>query len=264
MSDRTFRIKTPPFKGDDVKAWEQELRELFNGIGIDAPIVANGVYGDIDRSYTKSFIYAIGMDPEDVLDHGVTPGVRSLLRNWKQRQSKLEEREMKRRTDWRRRLRLRYDRMRDENQGDVSLFVQKLLQDSWGYHPGVHDGIDLITLPDVPVFAPVRAKIFDVRSGGWWRLGAPSPSVAAKGDGIVQMTILEDLGPFKKGYHIGFGHVEKAVVKEGQVVPAGKMIARSGFANAWHVHLVYNNGTTTKGIGNRNPRAIVEYSKRHG
>lgn len=261
---RTFKLTTPQMRGKDVEAWEKELKELFNNIGIDAPIVPNGVYGDIDRSYTKSFVYAIGMNPDDVLEHGVTPGVRTLLRHWRERQSKMEEKVMNDRKDWRRRLRERYEKIRDQDNGRISSFLQKILQDSWGYHPGVHDGIDLISLPDVPIFAPVRARIFDVRSGGWWRLGAPSPSIAAKGDGIVQMEVLDGKGPFHQGWHIGLGHAEKARVHEGQIVKPGQIVAHTGFANAWHIHLVYNDGSTTKGIGNHNPRAIVDYSEQHG
>lgn len=264
VEPRTFKLKSPQMKGGDIKAWEEELKELFKGIGINAPIVPNGVYGDIDRSYTKSFVYAVGMDPEDVLERGVTPAVRTLLRHWKKRQSDVEDRRMKARVDWRRRLRERYAKVEQEGNGKVSSFLQKVLQDSWGYHPGVHDGIDLISLPDVPIFAPVRCKVFDVRSGGWWRLGAPSIAIAAKGDGIVQMQILENLGPFKKGYHIGLGHAEKAFVKVGDVVNAGQKVAHTGFANAWHIHLVYNDGSTTRGVGNCDPRAIVDYSEKHG
>lgn len=249
-------------QGNDVKGWERELKDIFASIDIDAPIVADGVYGDIDRSYTRSLCYAFGIDWDEAMEDGITPELRTKLRH--RRLTQIEQKRMDERVDWRRRLRRRYTKLSDANQGDVSLFVQKLLQDSWGYHPGVHDGIDLITLPDVPVFAPVRMKIFDVRSGGWWRLGAPAPAIAAKGDGIVQGEILQNVGPFKKGHHLGFGHAEKARVREGQIVQAGTIIAHSGMANAWHIHLVENDGSTTKGIGNRNPRAIVEYSKRHG
>lgn len=265
MSDRIFKVESPHMRGDDVKAWEKELKELFSGIGIDAPIVADGVYGDIDRSYVKSFCHAIGLDASAFLVHGVTPNLRTWLRHWKNSQSANEARLMEERVDWRRKLRDRYAKLHDANQGETSVFLKKLLQDSWGYHPGVHDGIDLISLPDVPIYAPVRAKVIDVRSGGWWGLGRPSnPALAAKGDGIVQLEVLETVGPFKKGYHIGLGHAEKARVTVGQVVDAGDWVANTGFANAWHIHLMYNTGDTTKGIGNVDPRAIVEYSKKHG
>lgn len=265
MSDiRTFKLQSPPMKGDDIKSWEKELKELFRGIGIDAPIVANGVYADIDRSYTKSFAHAVGLDANKLLEHGVTPNVRSDLRHWKVRQTVNQGLLMAERVDWRRRLRDRYGKIRDHGQGEVSLFLKKLLADSWGYHPGVHDGIDLISLPDVPIYAPVDCKVIDVRSGGWWGLGAPSdPQLRAKGDGIVQLEILETLGPFKKGDHIGLGHAEKARVREGDLVKAGHWVANTGFANAWHIHCMQNDGSTMKGIGNKNPKPMVDYSIKH-
>jgi murein DD-endopeptidase MepM/ murein hydrolase activator NlpD len=265
MSDRTFKLQDKPIKGDDVKAWEQELKELFKGIGIDAPIVPNGVYADIDRSYTKSFVHAIGLNVDDVLDQGVTPEVRTFLRHWREHLDPAQQHVMDARKDWRRRLRDRYGKIRDHGQGDVSLFIKKLLADSWGYHPGIHDGIDLISLPDVPIYAPVKCKVVDVRSEGWWNLGAPKdPILRAKGDGIVQLEILETVGPFKKGYHIGLGHAEKARVREGQVVEAGHWVANTGFANAWHIHDMLNDGTVgTRGIGNRDPKPCVDYSIKH-
>lgn len=266
MADpRTFKIQDNPMKGDDVKAWEQELKELFKGIGIDAPIVANGTYADIDRSYTKSFCYAIGInDVDDAMSNGVTPSLRTYLRHWRTRHSDAEDKRMDERKDWRRRLRDRYGKIRDANQGDVSLFIKKLLADSWGYHPGIHDGIDLISLPDVPIYAPVKCKVVDVRSSGWWGLGAPSdPVLRAKGDGIVQLEVLETIGPFKRGDHIGLGHAEKARVHEGQVVSAGHWVANTGFANAWHIHCMQNDGSTMKGIGNKNPKPMVDYSIKH-
>lgn len=263
MSDpRTFKINNPRMKGPDVVAWEKELIELYDGIGIDAPIVSDGVYGDIDRSYTQSLCYAFGIDHVEAMKRGVTPELRTKLRHRKLTDA--EKKRMDDRVEWRRRLRERYARLAREG-AQVSTMVQKILQDSWGYHPGVHDGIDIITLPDVPGFAPVKSKVIDVRQDGWWRLGAPKdPTIRSKGDGIVQLEVLETVGPFKKGYHIGFGHAEKIPVKVGQIVKAGQKVCHSGLANAWHWHWMLNDGSTTKGIGNIDPRAALEYTKKNG
>lgn len=259
---RTFRIQSPRMKGSDVQNWEEELKDIFLSIGIRAPIVSDGTYGDIDRSYTKSLCYALGMEPAEVMAHGITPELRVRLRHHTLTSN--EKKRMDERVDWRRRLRERYRQLAHEDQGKVSRFLLKTLQDTWGYHPGVHDGIDLISLPDVPIFAPIRAKVFDVRSGGWWSKGAPAdPTLRAKGDGIVQLEVLENEGPFKKGYHIGLGHAEKAFVEPGDVVDAGDKVAHTGFANAWHIHLMYNDGSTFKGIGNLDPRSIVDYTISH-
>lgn len=266
MSDRTFKLQKPPVKGDDVKSWEKELKALFADIGIRAPIVANGVYADIDRSYARSFVYAIGLDPNSVLKDGVTPEVRIALRHWHERITPAQAKALENRKDWRHRLRQRYHDLEQKDQGQVSTFLDKLLADSWGYHPGVHDGIDLISLPDVPIHAPFDCEVIDVRDRGWWGLGAPSnPVLKAKGDGIVQLKILENVGPVKKGWHIGLGHAEKARVKVGQRVPAGTWVANTGFANAWHIHCVLNDGTVgLRGIGNLNPQAMVDYTIKHG
>lgn len=187
------------------------------------------------------------------------------MRHWKTRQTDSDKVRMEQRVDWRRRLRDRYDRIRGEDNGHVSRFLQKIIQDTWGYHPGVHDGIDLISLPDVPIFAPVRAKVFDVRPAGWWGLGAPADAaLRSKGDGIVQLEVLDEEGPFHKGFHIGLGHAEKARVKVGDIVRPGQHVANTGFANAWHIHLMYNDGSTTRGVGNRDPKPIVDFSVKHG
>lgn len=265
MSDRIFKLDTPAMHGDDIKLWERELKGLFSDIGIRAPIVANGVYASIDRSYTRSFIYAIGLDPDKILERGITPEVRTALRNWHERITPEQTKKLNARVDWRRRLRQRYHDLDRGNQGRVSTFIDKLLADSWGYHPGIHDGIDLISLPDVPIHAPFRCKVIDVRPSGWWGLGAPTNSILrAKGDGIVQLEILETIGPVKKGWHIGLGHAEKARVKVGDIVKAGTWVANTGFANAWHIHCVLNNGKVgTRGIGNLNPQSMVDYTIKH-
>jgi murein DD-endopeptidase MepM/ murein hydrolase activator NlpD len=265
MSTRTFKLQKPPVKGDDVKAWEKELKGLFADLGIRAPIVDNGVYASIDRSYARSFVYAIGLDPDTVLKNGVTPEVRTMLRHWHERITPEQTKRIEARKDWRIRLKKRYHDIGASNQGHTSTFLDKLLQDSWGFHPGVHDGIDLISLPDVPIHAPFDCKVIDVRDRGWWGLGAPKdPILKAKGDGIVQLEVLKDVGPVKKGWHIGLGHAEKARVKVGQVVKAGTWVANTGFANAWHIHCMLNNGAFgLQGRGNIDPLPMVNYTIKH-
>jgi murein DD-endopeptidase MepM/ murein hydrolase activator NlpD len=143
--------------------------------------------------------------------------------------------------------------------------VSKIITDSWGYHPGVHDGLDVISIEGAAAFAMVKCKIIDVRASGWWGLGAPSnPSVKARGDGIVQMEVLETVGPFKRGMHIGYGHCEHARVKVGQTVQAGEVVALVGFANAAHIHLMVNDGKTTRGVGTQDPRPLVDYAVKNG
>lgn len=140
--------------------------------------------------------------------------------------------------------------------------LAKILEDSWGYHPGVHDGIDLICEPDATLYAICDAVVIDVRSGQWWGKGAPADSaLREKGNGIIQLECLVDAGPFSQGQHIGYGHAEHARVKVGQRVQAGDAIGKAGFANAWHIHLMVNDGDTSKGVGRRDPGPFVTYAR---
>lgn len=258
MSDRTFKLTSPLLmSGSDVRAWQESIVHEFARMDIKAPVVIDGIYGGDTRSFTKSLCHALGMNAAQVMEHGVTPELRTRIRN-----RLLSADEAKRRDDridWRRRLRTRYAQM---DLAKVSMLVGRVITDANDYSPPGHDGIDLITYPDVPVFAPVRARVIDVRASGWWGKGAPSdPAIKAKGDGIIQLEILETVGPFRKGHHLGYGHAEKAVVRVGQIVQSGDKIGHSGFANAWHIHFMLNDGSTSKGIGNRDPQAIVDYAQ---
>jgi murein DD-endopeptidase MepM/ murein hydrolase activator NlpD len=134
---------------------------------------------------------------------------------------------------------------------------------SWGWHPGVHDGVDLICGPEAKIYALCDAKVIDVRSSGWWGKGAQASSghPISDGDGIIQLECMIDIGPFRKGMHFGYGHAEGAVVKVGQMVRAGQHIGHAGFANAWHVHFMVNGGSTMRGVGDRDPWPFVAYAE---
>jgi len=255
MSERTFTVKKPLMEGADIKAWQKTIDKEFKHLKINCPIKADGVYGVHTRSYSSALLIARGILIKE-MEKGVTPELRTKIRKRDLTKAETKRFHSVARVKYRQELRDRW-KLRKVHQP-----VSNILADSWDYHPGVHDGIDVICKPNAAVFAMCRAKVIDVRSGGWWG-NAPSGDVS-KGDGIVQLEILETVGPFKKGYHIGYGHCEHARVKVGEIVQAGETIALAGLAVAWHVHLMYNDGSTMKGIGNRDPRAILEYSKKHG
>lgn len=255
MSERTFKVGSKVMKGSDVKAWQQLIDKEFRHLGIDCPIKKDGIYGVHTRSYTASLLKARGILLERMED-GVTPELRIKIRNRQMTAAETKRFHSKARQALRRRLK---EQWRPKK---VHAPVSSIIADSWDYHPGVHDGIDVICKPNAAVFAMVKGKVIDVRAGGWWG-NAPSGDVK-KGDGIVQLEILENVGPFKKGQHIGYGHCEHARVKVGDIVQAGEVIALAGLAVAWHIHLMLNDGSTNRGIGNRDPRAILEYSKKHG
>lgn len=254
---RTFTISSSPMKGDDIKMWQREIKNAFNEMDIDCPIVVDGVYGFATRSYMASLCYALGMDAGKAMKDGITPALRTRIRH--HQFSDTEKASANARVEWRRRLRKKY-----ESSAIIQVHrpVDKILEDSWGFHPGVHDGLDVICPPDAVCYAMVKSKIIDVRASGWW--GANPTGDVSKGDGILQMEVLETIGPFKKGFHIGYGHNEKAFVKVGQIVNAGDKVAHAGLAVAWHIHLMYNEGNTSQGRGNIDPRPILNYAVQHG
>lgn len=253
---RTFKVQSPHMQGNDVREWQKSIIDEFAKMHIDCPIRVDGDYGIATRSFTAALCRSLGMNVGKVMDHGVSPELRIRVRN--RRLTVWERARMfnPNRVDYRRKLRRRWSKL------SVSKPVAHIIADSWGYHPGIHDGIDVICNREAPCFAMVRSKVIDVRADGWWGQ-SPSGDVS-KGDGIVQLEVLEDVGPFRKGYHIGYGHCEHARVREGEIVQAGQVIAEAGLAVAWHIHLMYNDGSTNRGIGNRDPRNILEYAKRHG
>lgn len=255
MSERTFKVGSKVMRGNDVKAWQETIDKEFRHLKINCPIKKDGIYGVHTRSYSAELLKARGILIKEMAG-GITPELRIKIRNREMTAAETKRFHSKARQEYRKDLRERWKPKK------VHKPVSVIIADSWDYHPGVHDGIDVICRPHAAVYAMVKCKVIDVRAGGWWG-NAPSGDVA-KGDGIVQVEILENVGPFKKGYHIGYGHCENARVRVGEIVQPGERIADAGLAVAWHIHLMLNDGSTNRGIGNRNPRAILEYAKKHG
>jgi murein DD-endopeptidase MepM/ murein hydrolase activator NlpD len=262
--NRTFKVQKPFMQGQDVKDWQHEIKVRFKkDFGIDCPIKLDGVYGHGTRDFSAALVHAEGLSIKVRMLNGVTPELRALIREGKEPAQAKRTRDSKTRKAYRDKLKKQWARKPKKK---VHAPLAHILQDSWGYHPGIHDGEDLICLPNAPTYAMVKCKVIDVRASGWWGLGAPSdPTLKAKGDGIVQMEVLENVGPFKKGMHIGYGHNEKAVVKVGQVLEAGDRVANAGFANAWHIHLMVNNGRSgIRGVGTQDPRPLIDYAVKNG
>lgn len=139
-----------------------------------------------------------------------------------------------------------------------------ILEDSWGYKPPVHDGLDLICNPSAVLFAICDAKVVRADASGWWGKGAHASSghPVSDGDGIIVLRSRVNSGPFRKGQNFCYGHAEHATVRAGQVVKAGQVIGRAGFANAWHVHFMVNGRKDALGLGDRDPRPFVDYARR--
>lgn len=150
--------------------------------------------------------------------------------------------------------------------GAVALPVDPIISSSWGYHPGVHDGIDLITEGDDTVVAICDGVVVRASSSGWWGKGArPSNGhPISDGDGVIVLRSTTTAGPFKPGLNFVYGHAEHPSVKSGQKVKAGDKLGRAGFANAWHLHFCVNNRTDDRGVGDRDPRPFLDYARKHG
>lgn len=257
MSERTFKVDSPHMKGEDVKAWQQWLRMTFRRWDIKYPIDTDGVYDVATRSATASVAEALGLNAPYGMEDGVTPEFRTKLRD--RRFTAAEKKRFKQRVKYRRALRDRF-----EHEGHVHTPVSRIITDTWGYHPPVHDGIDLICPANATLFAICDGTVIRADASGWWGKGAPSdPALKAKGDGIIILRCSTDVGPFKRGLNMCYGHAEHATVREGQVVKAGDVIGKAGFANAWHVHFMVNGRNDTKGVGDRDPRPFTDYARSH-
>jgi murein DD-endopeptidase MepM/ murein hydrolase activator NlpD len=189
------------------------------------------------------------------MKEGVTPELRIKVRN--RDLSPDDRRRYKKRQTWRKK------KKRQFTGGAVARPVNKIIEDSWGYHPGVHDGVDIITPPDPAIYAICDATVVRV-SDDWWGLGSPGGALADRGDGIIIIRASNDVGPIRKGDNICYGHAEHPAVHVGQHVQAGHRIGHAGFANAWHIHFMVNHRSDTKGVGDRDPRPVIDYVVKHG
>lgn len=254
---RTLKIDSPPMKGEDVTAWQNLILEIGASWNVHFPLNADGVYGMATRSFGKMILFGRGFSHEQ-LDEGITPWLRQLTRDPDKRPNAVKVRaDEPARKEFRTNLRHKFS-----DDTDVAAPIGKILTMTWGFHPGVHDGLDLICGPKAPIFALCDAEVIDVRAGGWWGKN-PSGDIS-KGDGIIQIRCLTNDGPFKAGMHFGYGHAESADVKVGQRVKAGKRLGAAGLAVAWHVHLMVNHGEFgNRGKGSLDPLPFVKYALSH-
>jgi murein DD-endopeptidase MepM/ murein hydrolase activator NlpD len=255
MSERTFTLQSPHMTGNDIRQWQQTLNRQMQTWDVDYRLEVDGDYGSLTRSLTASVCHGLGLaTASDAMEHGVTPQLRIKLRN-KDLTASERERYHGERAEWRKRFRKLH-----ESKG-VSTPIVKILQSSWGWARG-HDGVDLICNANAPLLAICDAKVIRADTGGWWGKGArPSNGHAVSdGDGIVVLRSLVDVGPFKTGLNFAYGHAESPQVKVGDTVKAGEVIARAGFANAWHVHFMVNARGDAKGVGDRDPMPYVHFA----
>jgi murein DD-endopeptidase MepM/ murein hydrolase activator NlpD len=259
MSSRTFTVQSPVMTGGDIRAWQETLNRQMATWRVDYRIPEDGVYGVRTRDLTGSVAHGMGLaSAAEAMKDGVTPELRVKLRNKNLTPTEVIRFHSPGRAAWRAAFRARHAG------GGVAPPLNKILQHSWGYHPPVHDGVDLICLPDAAIFAMCAAEVIRADTSGWWGKGAPTdPAVRGKGDGIIIIRCLTVVGPFRPGLNLCYGHAEKPSVREGEVVKAGEKLGHAGFANAWHVHFMVNDNSNDRGVGDRDPWPYVDYSITH-
>lgn len=255
MADRTLKVTDPRMTGDEIRGWQDTLNRQMRTWQIDHRITADGDYGVQTRDLTATVMFGLGLDPAHMAQ-GLTPELRIKIRN---KDLSVKERALfTARAAWRAKLRKRYEH------AVVASPLSKILSSSWGFHPPVHDGVDLICPPNAAGFAICTGTILRADGGGWWGKGAPSAAVAARGDGVVVLRCEVDVGPFRKGLRFCYGHAEHPSVKVGDHVGAGELLCRAGLANAWHFHFMVNARDDDRGLGDRDPMPFVNYALRHG
>lgn len=252
MAHRTFRVDNPHMKGEDIRAFQHDLNRQLKKWDIDTPLKEDGDYGQMSRAVCASVCHGSGFNAGELMKNGVTPWLRTKIRD--QRRNAREKVLFQRRRNWRRRLRARYAGR------DVAPMTAKVIEDSWGYHPPNHDGLDVITPEYAPIYAVTDGTIIRADNGGWWGK-APSGDVT-KGDGIIILNCEVNKGHFRRGLNICYGHAEGVRVREGQKVKAGQHIGYAGLAVAHHIHLMVNNRADNKGVGDRDPRPFYEQAQR--
>jgi murein DD-endopeptidase MepM/ murein hydrolase activator NlpD len=254
---RTFKMEEPLMRGSDIREWQELIIDIGQSWNVHFPLKADGTYGMATRSFSKMVLFGRGFTHEQ-LDNGITPWLRELTRHPNSRSDAVRQRASEPyRKNFRETLRNKF-----QDDPDVAAPIGKILTMTWGYHPGVHDGIDLICGPKAPIYALCDAVVIDVRASGWWGKGASGE--IWRGDGIIQIQCVTDDGPFRKGMHFGYGHAEGADVHVGQEVKAGARLGEAGLAVAWHVHLMGNNGEFgLQGKGSFDPRPFVNYAIRN-
>jgi hypothetical protein len=170
--------------------------------GVDYRLEPDGDYGALTRDLTASVCHGLGLaSASSAMKNGVTPKLRQKLRY--KDQTPAEKKRFKARAEWRQAFKARHARK------DVCSPLARILSSSWGYHPPIHDGVDLICAPRAAGLAICRAEVVRADNGGWWGKGAPSAAIAAKGDGIVVLRSLINDGPFTKGLNFCYGHAER-------------------------------------------------------
>ena len=103
---RTFRVRTPEMKGDDVLAFQRVLNQRYKRWKINLRIGEDREYGTETRTAVERVAFGLGIVKSE-LEHGVTPELRRKIRDPRLR-TPGEIARAKRRRGWVRKARRRY------------------------------------------------------------------------------------------------------------------------------------------------------------
>jgi murein DD-endopeptidase MepM/ murein hydrolase activator NlpD len=255
MADVTLKITLPHMTGDVVEQFQRDCNTRLKAWGVNYQLEVDGDYGQATRDVGKSLLYGLGVDEGNDFD-GISPADRLKIRHGFERLSDEEKVRWKDRKDWRERFAAKY------SSDDLHTPITNIISSAWGWHPGVHDGVDLICDPNAPLLAICDGEIVRADAGGWWGKGAPlDPVLKARGDGIIVLRSTTDHGIFRPGLNFCYGHAESPVVRKGDRVKAGDRIGTAGFANAWHAHFMVNDRSDALGLGDRDPMPYVRFAQ---
>lgn len=102
---RDFSLTSPYMKGDDIKAFQRLLTEIFvERWEVNWVVEADGVYGPGTRAAARSAYHGYGIAQASLDAHGVTPWARALLSDPSKRNATQKKRGADR-AEWRDRLR---------------------------------------------------------------------------------------------------------------------------------------------------------------
>lgn len=233
MSDRTFKIKAPAMTGSDIKAWQVEVSDLFERMDIEYDLEADGFYGVASRAATASLCRASGLIAADEMENGVSPALRSKLRNRPDGYTVAERKRFMSAEviEYRRRLRAR----EKANPGDT--FPGSPVPGQRPI-PATHQTAGLLGYPAVDYFAAGGSPCVSPVTGTVTRLSGHDPSNGPTG-GVH--------GPFGWSVYIEGGgkiyfltHMGARMVKVGDRVRQGQVIGTVGNYARWggvdHIH----------------------------
>ena len=78
---RTFILKTPHMRGDDVAEFQDDLNVRYKDWGINKQIVKDDDYGQATRDAAAEVCTCLGIDAATAMEHGVDPDLRIKIRH---------------------------------------------------------------------------------------------------------------------------------------------------------------------------------------